>query len=91
MMYYKNHTHGARLRIFFWHLLMNFEKPKKSEISKKKKKNTGDIIILHVCTKNYNQVQCLRYGVTQFFCHLGPLFALYPAFNTPENQNFEKK
>ena len=38
MMYYKNHTHGAHLRISFWHLLMNFEKPKKSEFRKKEKK-----------------------------------------------------
>ena len=36
------HKHGAHLRISFWHLLMNFEKPKKSEFPKyeKKKKKT---------------------------------------------------
>ena len=77
MMY---HTHEAHLRIFFWHLLMNFEKLKEPEFpkddQKKKKKTThektkktGDIIILHMCTKNHNQVQSLRYGVTQCFCH----------------------
>ena len=27
---------------------------------------------------------------TNFFCHLGPFFALYPSPNIPENQNFEK-
>ena len=48
---------------------------------------------LHMCTENHNQVQSLRYGVTIFFCRLGPFFALYhpPLPNTPENQNFEKK
>ena len=44
-----------------------------------------------MCTKNHNQVQSLRYGVTQSFCHLGPSFALYHPPNTPEDQNFEKK
>ena len=36
-------------------LLMNFEKPeKKQNLNKNEKKNAGDIIILHVCTKNYD-------------------------------------
>ena len=37
---------------------MNFEKPKKSEFWKneKKKKIAGDIIILHMCTKNHNHM-----------------------------------
>ena len=61
----KSHTceeGGAHLRISFWHLLMNFEKPQKSAFWKneKKKKNAGDIIILQMCTKNHNQVQFLR-------------------------------
>ena len=29
---------GAHVRISFWHLLMNFEKPKKSEFGKNEKK-----------------------------------------------------
>ena len=40
---------------------MNFEKPKKSEFrkneKKKKKKIAGDIIILHMCTKNHNHMR----------------------------------
>ena len=43
--------------------------------------------MLQMCTKNHNQVQSLRYGVTQFLCHLGPVFALPP----PPPKNFEKK
>ena len=31
---------GAHLRISFWHLLMNFEKPEKSEFWKNEKKNS---------------------------------------------------
>ena len=46
---------GAHLRISFWHLLMNFENPKNQNFEKKEK-NIGDIIILHMCTKNHNQV-----------------------------------
>ena len=41
---------------------MNFEKPKKSEFcknetKKKKKKIAGDIIILHMCTKDFNHMR----------------------------------
>ena len=65
-------------------------KKKKKTTTHEKTKKTGDIIILHMCTKNHNQVQSMRYGVTQFFCHLGPICAT-PLVNAPENQNFEKK
>ena len=58
---------AAHLRICFWHLLLNFEKPKKSEFWKKKKKNTGHTMTLHMCTENHNQVKSLRHGVTFFF------------------------
>ena len=96
MMYYKNHTHGAHLRISFWHLLMNFEKPKKSEFWKneKKKKNCWRYHhFTHVYQKPQSyEVQFLRYGVRQFFLvifgHFLPLFSPLP--NNPENQNFEK-
>ena len=39
MMYYKNHTYEAHLRISFWHLFMNFEKSKKTEFRKNEKIN----------------------------------------------------
>ena len=42
-------------------------------------------------TKNHNQVQFLRYGVTQFFLSFRANFCpLAPPAKTPENQNFEK-
>ena len=56
----KSHTceeGEAQLRICFWHLLMNFEKPESQNFEKKKKKITGDINILHMCTKNYNHMK----------------------------------
>ena len=68
----------------------NFEKTEKQTKNKQANKNTGDIITLHICTKNHNQVHSLRSGVTKSFCHLGPFFALYHPPNTKENQNFEK-
>ena len=78
---------------FLWHLLMNSAKPEKSEFWKKWKKKTiaGDIIILHMCTKNHNH---MRYGYwdmegERIFCHLGPFFAFLP-HNNPENQNFKE-
>ena len=58
---YKSHTceeGGAHLRISFWHLLMNFEKPEKNQnFEKNLQKIAGDIIILHMCTKNHNYMR----------------------------------
>ena len=71
----------------------------KIRILKKWKKIAGYIIILHMCTKNYNH---LRYGswdtewneTDRSFCHFEPFFALLPPpppnNNNLENQNFEK-
>ena len=48
-----------------------------------KKKIAGDIIILHMCTKNHNY---MRYGSwdtewdRQIFCHFGPFFAILPHY-----------
>ena len=55
----KSHTYeegGAHLRISFWHLLMNFGKAK-NQTFEKMKIFTGDIIILHMCTKNHNHMR----------------------------------
>ena len=91
----KSHTQeegGELLRISFWHLLINFEKPKKSE-----KNIAGDIISIYTCVPKTTIRQSLRYRVTQFFllfrasfCSLPPPTP-HPPPNTPENQNFEKK
>ena len=88
----------AHLRICFWHLLLNFEKPKKSEFSKKKKKKKKKKKYwrYHDFTHVYRKPQSgtvpeirsdnffLSFRV--IFCPLPP-----PLPNTPENQNFEKK
>ena len=55
--YRKSHTceeGGAYLRVFFYHSLMNFEKPKKSDFWKYEK-IAKNIIILHICTKKHTQ------------------------------------
>ena len=70
--------------------------PKKQKKQKQKfwkmKQFAGDIIILHMCTKNSHSydVQFLRYGVrmTEFFAILGNFLPFQPPDN-PENQNFK--
>ena len=52
----------------------------------------GDIIISHMCSKNYNiccTVPEIWSETDRIFCHFGPFFALLP-HNNPENQNYEK-
>ena len=69
----KSHTceeGGALLSISFWYLLMSFEKPKKSKFWKNEKKIAGDIIILHMCTKNYNQMRYRSFSA--IFCPFAP-------------------
>ena len=46
----------AHLRISFWHLLMNFEKPENQNFEKMKK-IPADTIILHRCNKNHNHMR----------------------------------
>ena len=105
MMYYKNQTHVKKVGytsefpfgIYWWTLKnlknQNFWKREKIYIYI----YTGDIIILHMFSKNHNQVQSLRYGVTQFFLSFRAIFCPLPppppppSSNTPQNQNFEKK
>ena len=93
----KSHTYeegGAHLRIFFWHLLMNFEKPEKSEFWKNEKKLL-EISSFYTCVPKttiiWGTVPEIQ-SETNFFCHFGPFFALYLPLhpNNPENQNFEK-
>ena len=49
------------------------------------KKIAGDIIILHMCTKNHNH---MRYS--SWDMEWDNFFAVYLLPNNPENQNFEK-
>ena len=74
--------------------LKNFEKPKKSEFWKNEKKEKNRDMIFRMCTKNHNQVQSLRYGVTHFFVIEGHFLPLTPSpspSNISQYQNFEKK
>ena len=61
--------------------------------SAKMKKASGDVIILHMCTKNHNHIWCMLYEIWSaidivIFCNFGSFFALLP-FN-PKNQSLKK-
>ena len=66
----------------------------KSQNFEKMKKTPGDIIILHLCTRNDNH---MMYGSSDikhnrhnfFFFHFVYFLPFYPV-NNPKNQNFEK-
>ena len=48
------------------------------------KKFAGDIIILHMCTKNHNHmVPEIRSDTDIIFCRFGPFFALLPPHPQP--------
>ena len=83
---------GAHLRISFWHLLMNFEKPKKSEFWKNEKKLL-DIFYTWVPKTTIIWGTYPEIRNEMIFFHFRPFFTLYPSpplpYN-PENQNFEK-
>ena len=56
----------------------------------KTRKTPGDIIILHLCTKNLDDLQFLRYGAWQTETgNLDQFLPFYPPKNL-SNQNFEK-
>ena len=59
----------------------------------KLKKNPGDIIILHICTINYNHMMYFYWDIEHdrenFFVILDCFLSFYPPMD-PENQNFEK-
>ena len=62
--------------------------------SAKMKKASGDVIILHVCTKNHNHIWCMLYEIwsaieINFFVILGHFLPFYPPKN--KNQFFFKK
>ena len=64
----------------------------KNQYLEKKKKKTGDIIMLHMCTVNDNHkiYGSWDLGHNRYnFCHFGLFFALL-APNDPENQTFFK-
>ena len=68
-------------------------KTRKISLFKKWKKIAGDIIILHMCTKNHNHMRYSSWDKEwdRIICHFGPFFALLHSLpNNPENQNFQK-
>ena len=77
----KWHTYeegGVHLRISFRHLLMNFEKPKKSEFWKNKiKKPWRYHHFTHMCQKPQSGTVPEIWSNLNFLCYLGPFFALY--------------
>ena len=68
--------------------------PKKWKFWKTEKKNPGDIIILHKCTKNHGHVlycslDMIHNGFTYYFSFLGYSSPFYLP-NSPKNENLEK-
>ena len=92
----KSHTYeegGAHLRISFWHLLMNFEKPEKSEFWKNEKKLL-EISSFYTCVpkttimwdtvpKMQSETELLSFWA--IFCLFNSLH-----LNNSEKQSFEK-
>ena len=92
--YKKSHTceeGGENLRTSFWHLLMNFEKPKKSDFWENEKV-AGDII-LHMCTKNHNHMRYSSWDTewNRIFCHFGSFLPFHsPSLTTQKNKTLKK-
>ena len=83
------HTSEIPSTIYWWTL-----KSPKNQTFGKMKKIAGDIIILHMCTKNHNHMRYSSWYTEwhKTFCHFGLFFTfLTPSPpNNPEHQNFEK-
>ena len=80
----------ARFRISFWHLLMNFEKPEKSDFWENEKNCRRYHNFTHVYQKPQSyEIKFPRYRVRQLFWQI--IFPLLsPSPNNPDNQNFVK-
>ena len=63
----------------------------KNQNFKKLKKAPGDVIILHECTKNHDNMLYCSWGMVHDACifHFGPFFALLPS-KQPEKSKFQK-
>ena len=56
------------------------------------KKAPGDVIVLHMCTKNNNHMIYASWDMEydrNDFCHFGQFFALLPTID-PKNKNLEQ-
>ena len=79
------HTSEFPFGIYWWTL-----KNPKNQTFEKMKKIAGDIIILHMCTKNHNHMRYSSWDtkwdrILGHFCLLNP-----PPLNNPQNQNEQK-
>ena len=84
----KSHTceeDGAHIRFSFWHLLMNFEKPKKSEFWKNEK-NLPEISSFYKCVPRTTIIwgAVPEIWSETYFYHFGPFFAPPPS---PKNHD----
>ena len=96
----QNHIHVSKVRhtseflfSIYWWILKN----QKNQTFEKMKMFAGDIIILHMCTKNHNHMRYSSWDTKWdgICCHFGPYFAFLTPFppkpNNPQNQNLKKK
>ena len=84
---------GTPFRISFWHLLMNFEKPEKSDFWKNEKICWRYHHFTHVYQKQQsNEVQLRIYEVRHNFLSFWVIFCTFNLLspNSPENQTFEE-
>ena len=95
----QNHIHVSKVRhtseflfSIYWWILKN----QKNQTFEKMKTFAGDIIILHMCTKNHNHMRYSSWDTKWdgIFCHFGPYFAFLtpspPKPNNLQNQNLKK-
>ena len=92
----KSHTceeGGTHLRISFWPLLMNFEKPEKSDFRKNEKICWRYHHFTHVYQKPQSyEVKFLRYEVIQIFLSFWAIFCLLtPSTLTTQKTKILKK
>ena len=80
------HTSEFPFGIYWWTL-----KNLKNQTFEKMKKIAGDIIILHMCTKNHNHMRYSSWDKEwdKIFLSIWAIFSA-PLPNNTENQNFEK-
>ena len=84
----KSHTSeedGAHLRISFWRLLMNFEKPKKSDFRKTETIcwRCHHLTPVYQKPQSYEDVVPEIWSETEFFFHFGPFFWLFDPLPSP--------
>ena len=104
-MYHKSRSYDVWLlryevqhRIFFIILghifaLLPPNSPKNENIKKKMKNMTGDIIILHKCTKNHHHMLYCSWNMAHDGCncyfHIGLYFSLKTPLTAQKNENFK--